>query len=173
MRISELYKNQSSPLALEDLEVLFTSEGYTVSYITFAPTGEMYIDGHTKLTKPYTVLCVNRKIVCPDNRILGITEFIGRLAYLNRSCGTVKVNFELVHQGNIDSHELFKSCCGSTLPTDIPTSIKMSYKRLQDFITWAATLNNPDVTDLEYLTKLDSLKMLLDDDDDDEEELDE
>lgn len=170
MKISELYKNRNEVLSLEDLEKLFMVEGYTVAQVIFTPSREMYIDGQTKVTEPYTVLCVNRKIVNPDRSVLGIAEFIARLAYLNRSCGEIKVDFDLVQQGKIDSSWLFRTYCDSVLPTDIPETIKTSYTRLQDFITWAATLNNPAVTDIDYLADLDAIKMQLDDN---EEEIDE
>ena len=170
MRISELYRNQKELLSLEELEKLFTEEGYTVARVIFTPSREMYIDGQTKVTEPYTVLCVNRKIVDQDFSVLGIAEFIARLAYLNRSCEEIKVDFDIVHQGKIDSLWLFKTYCSSILPADIPETIKTSYTRLQDFITWAATLNNPAVTDIDYLADLDAIKMQLDDNEEDIDE---
>ena len=78
MKISELYKSTDSFLSFEDLETLFVAEGYTVAYITFTPTNEMYIDSQTKTTEPYTVLCVSRKIVYADNKVLGISDFIAQ-----------------------------------------------------------------------------------------------
>jgi len=158
MRISELYLEQNKGKSLQELVNLFTEEGYTVGLVTFTPEKSMYVSGHTQIAQAHTVLCVNKKIVTDDNSIFGVAEYIAMMSYLNRKLPAIKVDFKLVNQGRIDSEGVLRAYCGYELPNDLPLCTKKNRQRLDDFISWAADLNNPDILDIDYLTNLDEFK---------------